>query len=249
MTHGSQAERLSARRILDALRDASRADKAEFLPGFFRAVPGGYGEGDCFLGVIVPEQRRIARHFRDLPQRELKKLLASKWHECRLTALFILVLQFEVSTSRRAANPERAQDIVDFYLENLQAVNNWDLVDSSAPKILGRWLLYYPAKREVLSRLVHSDVLWERRIAVLATMPLIAAGRFDEILQLAELLLDDRHDLMHKAIGWMLREVGRKDPDVLRRFLGRHSGSMPRTMLRYATGKLSPVERNLWMRQ
>ncbi len=231
------------RDVLRELKALARPDKAEFLPGFFKAFPGGYGEGDQFLGVVVPDQRRVARSFRDLPRAEVSKLLGSKWHECRLTALFVLVAQFQGTRS----DSKQRQEIVDFYLEHLSAVNNWDLVDSSAHKILGAWLLEHPGQRKLLRKLAKSSVLWEQRVAVLATLPLIHAGEFDEILQLAERLLSHPHDLMHKAIGWMLREMGKQEIKVLRGFLSEHAVSMPRTMLRYAIEKMSPTERRRWL--
>ena len=173
---------MTARKVLSALKAVARPDKAEFLPGFFQAYPGGYGEGDRFLGCVVPDQRKVARQFRDLPQAELAKLLASPWHECRLTAIYILVGQFERGS--RASNPDRDQDqrrMVDFLLENLEAVNNWDLVDSCGPKILGPRLLEHTEERGVLDSLAASDIMWHRRLAVVSNYALIRGGQFAEI--------------------------------------------------------------------
>lgn len=240
---------LTATEVLNVLRQRIRLDKAEFLPKFFKAFPGGYGEGDKFLGVVVPDQRQVAKQFRELSIVEIKKLLESPWHECRLTGLFILVDQFERASRGKRADPKVAKQLVEFYLGNLAAVNNWDLVDTSAPKILGRWLLDHPTRRKLLNRLAVSDVLWERRIAVLATMPLIHAGELTEFLKLAKLLLNDSHDLMHKAIGWMLREVGKQDVSALIEFLDTHAAKMPRTMLRYAIEKRPAAERQMWLKK
>ncbi len=239
---------MTAKQVLAALREVAREDKAVFFPGFFRAVPGGYGEGDRFLGCVVPDQRRVARQFPDLSRDELVKLFASPWHECRLTGMLILVGQYELAAKPK--NPHRefeCREIVDFYLANLDAVNNWDLVDSTAPKILGAWLVENPYERSVLDRLAASDVLWERRVAVLATLSLIKNDEFAEITELAERLMGDGHDLMHKAIGWMLREMGKRDQTRLERFLEKHAQAMPRTMLRYSIEKLSSEERSKWM--
>lgn len=241
---------MTAKRVLSALREVAREDKAAFLPGFFKAVPGGYGEGDRFLGCVVPDQRKVARQFRDLSRDELKKLFASPWHECRLTGMLILVSQYEAAAKPK--NPHRdceCCEIVEFYLANLDAVNNWDIVDTTSPKILGAWLIERFDERDVLDRLAASDVLWERRVAVLATFALICNDDFDEIVRLAETLMEDGHDLMNKAIGWMLREMGKRDQSRLEDFLTKHASVMPRTMLRYSIEKLSREERTQWMNQ
>lgn len=239
---------MTAKQVLSALRGVAREDKAAFLPGFFQAVPGGYGEGDRFLGCVVPDQRKVARRFRDLSRDELVKLFASPWHECRLTGMLILVGHYE--RAAKAKNPDRdleCQEIVEFYLANLDAVNNWDIVDTTAPKILGAWLVRNEDQRSVLGRLAASEVLWERRVAVLATYPLIKNDHFEEIVELAERLMNDGHDLMNKAMGWMLREMGRRDPAGLETFLKKHAKTMPRTMLRYSIEKLAPEDRAKWM--
>ncbi|QDV24607.1 DNA alkylation repair protein [Aureliella helgolandensis] len=239
---------MTAKQVYASLRALACGERAASLERFVQAVPGGYGEGDRLLGCTVPDQRKIARQFRELPTNEIEKLLASPWHECRLTGLLILVDQFEQAAKPK--NPTRVSDcriIVEFYLANLTAVNNWDLVDSTAPKILGAWLVEHPSERDVLERLGASQVLWERRVAVLATFPLIRKQEFTEILRLAEHLLDDTHDLMHKAIGWMLREMGKRDPSQLENFLKKYARVMPRTMLRYSIEKLSKEVRAKWM--
>lgn len=239
--------RQTAEQVLCDLRRAARRDKATFLPGYFKAVPGGYGEGDQFLGVTVPDLRQVAKRCRELPRGEIQELLDSPWHECRLTGLFILVDQFERAFKGKQADSVMAKAIVDFYLANLSAVNNWDLVDSSAPYILGEWLLEHSAQRVKLDELSKSSVLWQRRVAILATFPMIRAAEFEEILKLSQQLLGDQHDLMHKAIGWMLREVGKRDMDALTEFLEKNVHHMPRTMLRYAIEKMPMVERKFWL--
>jgi 3-methyladenine DNA glycosylase AlkD len=216
-------------------------EKAEFFPRFFKTGPGEYGEGDCFLGVTVPDQRVIAKQFRDLPIAEVKKLLQSHWHECRLTALFILVLQFE-----RAKEPLR-RELVEFYLDNLDRVNNWDLVDSSASKILGAYSLDVSQYRKCIEQLAASGHLWRERVAVIATQSQIKQGDFRQILKLAKRFLKHEHDLIHKAVGWMLREMGQKKIGPLIAFLDSYGDRMPRTMLRYAIEKLPPEQRKAYL--
>ncbi len=237
---------------LDELRTALRAmatpEKAKTSSWFFKTGPGQYGEGDQFLGVTVPEQRKIAKQFKALPLDEIHKLLSSPWHEERLTALFILVSQYKSGTQ------SEKQKIYEFYLSHagpvgfglvwglrkippgiFWGVNNWDLVDSSAEYIVGSWLQDKSEKLTVLQKLANSDLIWEKRIAMIATFHYIRAGRADEALVIAELLLDDPHDLLQKAVGWMLREVGKRvDRELLLDFLDQHAATMPRTTLRYA---------------
>ena len=231
----------SAQTVLKALESKINAKQAAFFPSFFKTGAGEYGEGDCFLGVVVPDQRAIAKQFRDLPTTELKKLLLSKWHECRLTAIFILVNQFE-----RSKEPTR-RELVEFYLSNLERVNNWDIVDSSAPKILGVYSLEASEYRKRIEQLAASGQLWPERVAVLATHAQIKHGDFGQILTLAKRFLNHEHDFIHKAVGWMLREMGGRDLQPLLAFLDTHAKRMPRTMLRYAIEKLSPEQRKSFM--
>ncbi len=237
----AKAERPTAAGLLAALKAKARPDKAAFLPGYFQTHPGGYGEGDRFLGVVVPDQRQIARQFSSMSEAELARALKSSWHEVRLTALIVLVRQFE-----RAPGDDRGQ-LVRFYLSQLNRVNNWDLVDSSAPQILGAWLLDHPGERKILGRLSRSKSLWEQRIAVVATMPQVKAGEFGELLELARLNFAHSHDLIHKATGWLLREMGKVSNPALLAFLDRYAGTMPRTMLRYAIEKLPPGQRQSFL--
>lgn len=236
---------LKAKLVQEALAALASPERAKGSAWFFKTGPGQYGEGDRFIGVSVPEQRKIAKQFRALPLPEVATLLASPVHEHRLCALLILVLQYQ--TAKNAGEPERP--IVDFYLEHLDHVNNWDLVDSSAPYILGDWIARHPGDAKVLTMLADSEELWRERVAMVATAALIRVGRFDATLTLAERFLVHPHDLMHKATGWMLREVGKQDEATLRRFLDAHAEVMPRTMLRYAIERLPDKDRTIYLKR
>ncbi len=218
------------------LRKAAHPGKAQSALGFFKTGAGQYGEGDVFIGVTVPEQRRITKRYPGLPLADLERLLRSKIHEERLSALFMLVARYR-------SDPDA---VVKLYLRNLKWVNNWDLVDSSAPQILGAWLL--DKDRALLYRLARSKDLWERRVAMVSTQCFINAGESKDALKIAALLLDDGHDLIHKATGWMLREMGKKVSEKeLNGFLRTHAAAMPRTALRYAIERLPEKERRRWM--
>ena len=206
-------------------------EKAEFLPKFFNAIPGGYGEGDRFLGIRVPDQRKVARkYYRKISLEGARTLLQSEFHEHRLTALIILVHKFE-----KARSEEEKKAIVDLYLDNLDYVNNWDLVDTSADKILGAYLA--DKDRSLLYQLARTDHLWKQRIAIMATFYFIRNNDFTDTLEIARILLNHEHDLIHKAVGWMLREVGKRDFETEFEFLQKYYKQMPRTMLRYAIEK------------
>lgn len=226
-------------RLKTDLKALANPEKAKILSGFFKTGKGEYGEGDIFLGVMVPEQRRVAGKYRDLPLSDVEKLLNSKVHEHRLVALLILVSRFG------KGDEEGKKEIVDFYLSHKKRINNWDLVDLSAPKILGEYLL--EKDKTVLYRLARSEGLWERRIAVMSTFAFIARGRFDDALAIAELLVGDGQDLIHKAVGWMLREIGKRDVKTEEVFLEKHAAVMPRTMLRYAVERFEEKRRKRWM--
>lgn len=216
--------------------------KASHLTRFFQAYPGGYGEGDRFIGVSVPNQRKIARsYFQAFSLSELEELIRDPLHECRLTAIFMLILKFE----KAEKEPER-QALVKLYLDNLVWINNWDLVDSSAYKILGPHL--FRKDRSVLYDLAASGELWKQRVAVITTLFFIRNKDYADILSLARLLLRHEHDLMHKAIGWMLREVGNRDFDLEYNFLKQHYRVMPRTMLRYAIEKFDEELRQKFLK-
>lgn len=228
-------------RIREALRQRSDPAKAAFFPRFFKAGKGEYGEGDVFMGVTVPLMREVAKEFRAAPLETIEEMLADPVHEMRLTALHILVLRF------KKADAEGKKAIADFYLRHLDGVNNWDLVDSSAPQILGAWLLL-KKDRSVLYRLARSGKLWRERVAIVATQELIRDGEFEDTIRIATILLHHKHDLIHKAVGWMLREMGKKDEKALRAFLGEHAATMPRTALRYAIERMGAVDRSAYMR-
>ncbi len=230
--------------LLAELKKHVRADKAAFFPKFFQDFPGGYGEGDRFLGIVVPDIRRVAGAFRNLPLEEIRRALHSPWHEMRLTALVVLSAQFE-----RAKDAVTKKSLVGFYLQNLDGVNNWDLVDDSSRKILGNWLCENPSQRKILHRLARSKNLWEQRIAVVANYPLLKQHEFDDLLAISERMLQHPHDLIHKATGWMLREAGKVELPVLRLFLDKYAGQMPRTMLRYAIEKLPVSTRKSYMQR
>lgn len=228
------------REIREALEACGSPAKAANALRFFKAGPGQYGEGDVFLGVTVPEQRAIAKRFKDAPFADIETMLADPVHEMRLTALLILVERF------RTADDAGRKAINDFYLRHLDGVNNWDLVDGSAPYLLGQYLLG-KKDRSVLYRLARSGKLWRERVAIVATWALIRAGEFEDAVRVATILLSHEHDLIHKAVGWMLREMGKKDIKALREFLGAHAATMPRTALRYAIERMSPAERKSFM--
>lgn len=217
-------------------------EKANFLPNFFKAGPGGYGEGDKFIGVKVPIQRKVARkYFKTLSLEEVEVLLRGPIHEYRLTALIILVNKFE-----KAKTAQERKNIKEFYLKNISYVNNWDLVDSSADKILGAYL--FDKEKDILYEFAKSDNLWENRAAIISTYYFIKNEVFEDTLKLAKILLNHEHDLIHKAVGWMLREVGNRNLEIEYNFLKEHYKKMPRTMLRYAIEKFEPELRNKFLR-
>lgn len=234
-----------AQEVVAALAEVASEADASFLQRFFKTGKGQYGEGDVFIGVRVPATRAVAQRFADLPLDEADVLLDSPVHEHRLAALVILVERFEAASRKRSPDsPLRAQ-IADRYVAAVRRgrVNNWDLVDSSAPGILGGFLFDRP--RGLLDEFAHSADLWQRRVAVLATLGFITRGDASTTLHLAEALLGDREDLIHKAVGWMLREVGKRiDRTVLTDFLEAHAAQMPRTALSYATEHLTSAERS-----
>jgi 3-methyladenine DNA glycosylase AlkD len=228
----------ATRADLRAFADPARA---KTMTHFFKTGPGEYAEGEVFLGVRVPDLRTIARARTDLSLGDLAQLLRSRLHEERLVALIVLVMQYEKGDD--AARRERFE----FYLEHIACVNNWDLVDASAAPIAGAHVLA-SRDRQLLPRLARSKVMWERRVAMVATYAFIRAGESATTFRIAKLLLHDEHDLMHKAIGWMLREVGKRvSESALRGFLEAHAAKLPRTALRYAIERLSEPERKRWL--
>lgn len=219
------------------LRKCASPEKRKILQRFFKTGKGEYGEGDIFLGVVVPDSRKIANKYKDLTLAQIEELLNSKIHEERLVALFVLVNLFE-------RVDEKVRDkIYRFYLAHTRNINNWDLVDTSAYKILGAYLWQNKNERRVLEKLARSENLWEKRIAIISTLYFIKQGYFEWTLKIAKILMKDEHDLIHKAVGWMLREVGKKDKNTLVEFLEKHKNSLPRTALRYAIERLPFLER------
>jgi len=230
-------------RILAELQAAADPQRALQTARYFRTGKGQYGEGDRFLGIPVPVQRSLAkRHLREADRDDVLALLASEFHEARLTGLFLLVHLFEA-----AEREGKAKDWVDLYLSQTHRMNNWDLVDSGAYKILGAWLI--GRDRSILYRLAESENLWDNRIAMIATLAFIRRGEVADTLRLAERFLTHRHDLMHKAAGWMLREAWVRQPEVVEKFLLRHQEKMPRTMLRYAIEKMPAAERKSFLKK
>ena len=221
------------------LQKLANPKKAQILQRFFKTGKGEYGEGDIFLGITVPKQREIVRKYKDAPLSVIAKLIASKIHEHRLVGVLILVEQF------KCVDNKMQKKIFDFYLKNAKQINNWDLVDLSAP-YLGKFLLDKDTR--ILSKLAKSNNLWERRISIMFTFAFIRENRFDETLKIAELLVCDEHDLIHKAVGWMLREVGKRDLSQEERFLKKHYKNMPRTMLRYAIEKFEENKRKKYLK-
>ena len=222
------------------VKNEANEKQAAILQRFFKTGKGEYGEGDIFYGIKVPVQRRIAKKHKDISLADLQVLLDSSIHEERLVALFILVDQYT------RGNDKTKEIIFNFYLKNTQSINNWDLVDLSAPKIVGAHLLN--RDKEVLLKFARSSDLWKKRIAVLSTFYFIRNLQFDTALQLAEMLLNDKHDLIHKAVGWMLREIGKRNLKTEEDFLKKHYKRMPRTMLRYAIEKFPEAERKKYLK-
>jgi 3-methyladenine DNA glycosylase AlkD len=231
---------MNAQFILQELHSVADPERAAFLQHFFKTGKGQYAEGDVLLGISVPLVRDIVKRSPPLPFTEIKPLLSSEYHEARLAGFLFLVKQF-----KKAPESERKR-IFDFYLKNARRANNWDLVDVTCRDIVGLYLLDKP-DRTALYRLAESDNLWEQRIAIVSTWTFIKYRQFDDTLALAEKLLHHPHDLMRKATGWMLREVGKKNEAVLCAFLEQHHVTMPRTMLRYAIERLTPEERAYFM--
>ena len=231
---------MSAASELKALANPSRAFG---LQKFFQTAKGQYGEGDVFLGLTVPEVRKVAAKCKHLSLSEIERLTSSRFHEFRLCGLVILTLQFKSSK-----DPLDHQKIFNFYMTQAKAgyVNNWDLVDVTAP-ILGAYLVGQKDPYPFLQKLSRSKSLWDRRLAIIFTFAFIRAGELDPTIETSQRLLKDDHDLIHKAVGWMLREVGKRDIQILREFLNENSQEMPRTMLRYAIEKMSETERRKWL--
>lgn len=222
--------------LLHDLEKARDLKQAKILQRFFKTGEGEYGKGDVFLGIRVPVQREIAKKYYSLKLGDLQKLLESKIHEHRLVALIILVEKF---------SKEPSSKIFKFYIKNATRINNWDLVDISAPKIVGAYLI--GKEKKILYELAESSNLWKKRIAIVSTFTFIRSGEFSDCIKISEILLKDKHDLIHKAVGWMLREVGKKNKKTLERFLEKNYAAIPRTTLRYAIERFPEAERKSWL--
>jgi 3-methyladenine DNA glycosylase AlkD len=225
--------------IRKAISKEKNPAQAINLQRFFKTGKGDYGEGDIFYGIKVPVQRGIAKLFKDLSLIDLKELINSKVHEERLIAAFILIDQF------KRGDHKKKKVIYDFYLKNRKGINNWDLVDLSAPKIVGAYLI--DKEKDLLYKFARSEDLWEKRISIISTQAFIREHYFEDTLKISEILLNDKHDLIHKAVGWMLREVGNRDLKTEEEFLQKHYKTMPRTMLRYAIEKFPEKKRKSYL--
>ena len=254
---------MKAKEIIAYMESLYNEEQRRVLMGFFKTGPGEYGEGDEFLGLKVPQTREVVKSVaKDFPLEEVPELLMSKWHEVRLCGLLIMVDQLERLASKRFLNDEAAilkrDEIVKIYLQNAERANNWDLVDLSAPKILGHWILLPTHigdgtegyKRQLLDKLAHSNNLWRQRMSMVCTWKTSQQGDPSWCLRYAEIHLQHPHDLMQKAVGWMLREMGKRvSMELLCDFLRQHAHEMSRTTLRYAIEKMSEDERHEWMRR
>jgi len=222
------------------LEDLANSEIAEHSQRFFKTGKGEYGYGDKFLGIRVPILRKTAKSFKETSEAEIKKLLKSEYHEIRLLSLLILVGQFS------RANEDEKERIYNLYLKHTKYINNWDLVDSSAHYIVGIWLTN--RNRSILYELANAKSLWERRISIMSTFYFIKNGEFSDTLKLSKILINDSEDLIHKAVGWMLREIGNRDQEVEEKFLKQHYKQMPRTMLRYSIEKFSKERRQEYLK-
>lgn len=230
----------TAKNVEKKMRSLSSKQKAQHAQRFFKTGKGQYGEGDLFLGITVPTLRKLAKEFKEISLSENTKLLRSKWHEIRLIALIIWVNQYQKADQRKQ------RKIFQLFMKNKKWINNWDLVDLSTPHITGHWF-YETKNKKMLFQLAKSKNLWDRRIAVISTFYHIRQNQFSEIIQLCALLINDTEDLMHKACGWMLREMGKRNKSVLISFLKKNAAKMPRTMLRYSIEKMSVQEKQKFM--
>jgi 3-methyladenine DNA glycosylase AlkD len=235
---------MNAEFILQELLSVANPEKAQFLQGFFKTGKGQYAEGDVMLGIVVPLTRDIVKKCPKLPFCEIQILIDSNYHEARLAGFLLLMKQY-----KKAKDEHERKAIFDFYLKNARKANNWDLVDVTCRDVIGAYLFEHQESRGVLYRLAESDNLWEQRIAIVSTWTLIKHRQFDDTLALSEKLLSHKHDLIHKAVGWMLREIGKKDREPLLAFLEKHHKIMPRTALRYAIEHFSPEERAYFMKK
>ncbi len=229
--------------IKQELQKSANLEKAKIYMRFFKTGPKQYGEGDQFLGLTMPEQRVIAKKYINISLEVLQELITSSYHEHRMTALIILTYKY------KKADEDTKKEIYDFYIKNYNSINSWDLVDVTAPHIVGEYLLDRKSRKRILYEFATSDHLWKKRIAIISTFTFIRNNDFQDTINISEILLQDKHDLIHKAVGWMLREMGKKDEKQLINFLDKHYKIMPRTMLRYSLEKLSEEQRKHYMKK
>ena len=234
---------MSATQVQKEIQALANRGRAHDLQKFFQTAPGQYGEGDVFLGLTVPQVRSIAREYKGISLREIEVLIQSKFHEVRLCGLVILTLQYKATKERK-----EKKKLFDLYMKAMAAgyINNWDLVDVTAP-IIGEFLIETEDPYILLNKLAKSKSLWQRRVSIVFTFAFIRSGDIEPTFLMAEKLLGDKHDLIHKAVGWALREAGKLNGKELRSFLSKHSHEMPRTMLRYSIEKFPERERKQWL--
>lgn len=240
-------EKLNRANLIKEIKQKSNPQKSKILSRFFKTARGEYGEGDVFLGITVPESRKLAIKYSNLSFLDIQKLLENTYHEIRLIALLILVHKYQ-TLARQGITEGKRKEIVDFYLKNTKYINNWDLVDLSSHYILGNYLL--DKNRNILFKLAKSKNLWERRIAIVSTFAFIYKRENEWTFKVVKILMNDKHDLIHKACGWMLREVGKRVSEKeLLVFLDKYSTKMPRTMLRYTIERLSENKRKYYLKR
>lgn len=228
------------KKIISELIKHQRPEKSAFMERFFKTGKGQYGEGDQFLGISMPDQRKVAKkYYKITDYNDIEKLLQSPIHEYRMAGLLLLVYKYEKTS-------EDKEKIYNFYIKHRKAINNWDLVDVTTPNIVGAYLL--DKEKDILYKFAHSKDLWERRISILATFRFIKDNQFKDTIKISKILLKDKHDLIHKAVGWMLRELGKKDLTTLKLFLKKHYKEMPRTMLRYSIERFPEEERKRYLK-
>jgi len=225
------------------IKQKANKEKAKLLQGFFKTGPGEYGEGDIFLGIIVPETRKTAVKFKSLPLNDVEQLLKSKFHEERLCALLLLVHNYNQAKNNKDEGTKK--EIYNFYLKSTKYINNWDLVDLSCHQIVGDYLK--DKDKSILYELAKSNNIWERRISIISAFASIRNNDFNDVIKISELLMKDKHDLIHKAVGWMLREMGKRNKQQLIFFLNKHYKEMPRTMLRYSIEKLPEKQKKFYL--
>lgn len=244
-----ETKSVTAAQVTRALESAGKPEAAAIAMRFFKTGEGEYGEADVFRGIKVPDLRRMARDWKSLPLEEVVRLLHSRFHEDRFVALVLMVERYRVASRKSKPDPVAQKQLFELYLANVPAhINNWDLIDTSAPHIVGAHLATQPlSARKILDQLAADKSIWRRRVSMLATQHFIREGDFADALRIANRLVSDSEDLIHKAVGWMVREIGERDLGPLRAFLDKHAATMPRTMLRYALEKLAPAERKKYM--